>query len=163
MGIYGLLLFNTVCRTSFKDPGVSEADLKNFGEKIPGWQMPGLTIGGIAWGILGDKKGRKSVLFGSILLYSLVSVANGFVASVDQYTWLRFIVGLGLAGELGASITLTSELLPKEKRSLAATVIATGGVPGNITAYIVYKVSSENWRLCYFIGGGWALLCRPCG
>lgn len=116
--------------------------------------MLGLTIGGIARGILGDKKGRKSVLFGSILLYSLATIANGFVNTVDQYTWLRFIAGLGLAGELGASITLTSELLPKEKRGLASTVIATSGVLGTITAYIVYKASGEDWRLCYFIGGG---------
>lgn len=155
--IYDLLLFNIVRRTSFKDLGVAEDDLKNLGENILSWQMLGLTIGGIAWGILGDKKGRKSVLFGSILLYSVATVANGFVASVDQYTWLRFIAGLGLAGELGASITLTSELLPKEKRGLAATVIATSGVLGTITAYIVYKTSGENWRLCYFIGGGMGL------
>ncbi len=152
--IYDLLLFNIVRRASFKDLGVAESDLKTIGESIISWQMLGLTIGGIAWGILGDKKGRKSVLFGSILLYSLATIANGFVNSVDQYTWLRFIAGLGLAGELGASITLTSELLPKEKRGLASTIIATSGVMGTITAYIVYKASGEDWRLCYFIGGG---------
>jgi MFS family permease len=116
--------------------------------------MFGLTIGGILWGMMGDKKGRKSVLFGSILLYSLATIANGFVQTVDQYTWLRFIAGLGLAGELGASITLTSELLPKEKRGIAAALIATSGVMGTITAYFVHDLSGENWRLCYFIGGG---------
>ena len=134
--------------------------MKTFGENILNWQMLGLTIGGIIWGMLGDKKGRKSVLFGSIVLYSLATIANGFVKSVDQYTWLRFIAGLGLAGELGASITLTSELLPKEKRGIGAAIIATSGVLGTITAYFVYKISGENWRLCYFIGGamGIALL-----
>jgi MFS family permease len=120
--------------------------------------MIGLTIGGILWGMLGDKKGRKSVLFGSILLYSLATIANGFVQTVEQYTWLRFIAGLGLAGELGASITLTSELLPKEKRGLAATLIATSGVMGTITAYFVFRWSGEDWRLCYFIGGAMGLL-----
>lgn len=155
--IYDLLLFSIVRRGSFLQLGVAEADLKTVGESIISWQMLGLTIGGIAWGILGDKKGRKSVLFGSILLYSLATIANGFVASVDQYTGLRFIAGLGLAGELGASITLTSELLPKEKRGLASTIIATSGVLGTITAYIVYKASGENWRLCYYIGGGMGL------
>ena len=108
-------------------------------------------------GILGDKKGRKNVLFGSILLYSVATIANGFVQDVDQYTWLRFIAGLGLAGELGASITLTSELLPKEKRGLGATIIATSGVFGTITAYTIYSLSGEDWRLCYFIGGGMGL------
>ena len=152
--IYDLLLFNIVRKSSFKDLGVAEAAMKNIGEHTLSWQMLGLTIGGIAWGILGDKKGRKSVLFGSILIYSLATIANGFVGSVDQYVWLRFIAGLGLAGELGASITLTSELLPKEKRGIAASIIATAGVMGTITAFFIYKLSGENWRLCYFIGGG---------
>ncbi|HEX7903524.1 MAG TPA: MFS transporter [Chitinophagaceae bacterium] len=155
--IYDLLLFNIVRRSSFSDLGVAETAMKTIGESIISWQMIGLTIGGIAWGILGDKKGRKSVLFGSILLYSIATIANGFITDVDQYTWLRFIAGLGLAGELGASITLTSELLPKEKRGIAAAIIATSGVMGTIAAYFVHKLSGENWRLCYFIGGGMGL------
>src|SRR5215213_11088958 len=158
--IYDLLLFNIVRRSSFHDLGVPESAMKEFGEKIISWQMIGLTIGGIAWGMLGDKRGRKSVLFGSILLYSLATIANGFVKDIDQYSWLRFIAGLGLAGELGASITLVSEMLPKEKRGIGAAIIATSGVLGTITAYIVYKISGEDWRLCYYIGGamGIALL-----
>lgn len=155
--IYDLLLFNIVRRSSFAELGVPESSMKDIGEKIISWQMIGLTIGGIAWGMLGDKRGRKSVLFGSILLYSLATIANGFVHNVDQYTWLRFIAGLGLAGELGASITLTSELLPKEKRGIAAAIIATSGVMGTITAYFVFKLSNEDWRLCYFIGGAMGL------
>jgi MFS transporter, putative metabolite:H+ symporter len=155
--IYDLLLFSIVRRASFADLGVPESELKNVGESIISWQMFGLTIGGIFWGILGDKKGRKNVLFGSILLYSLATIANGFVKTVDQYTWLRFIAGLGLAGELGASITLTSELLPKEKRGIAAAIIATSGVLGTIAAYFVYSFSGEDWRLCYFIGGAMGL------
>lgn len=155
--IYDLLLFNIVRRSSFADLGVMESAMKSTGESIISLQMLGLVVGGICWGMLGDKKGRKSVLFGSILLYSLATIANGFVQTPEQYTWLRFIAGLGLAGELGASITLTSELLPKEKRGIAATIIATSGVMGTITAYIVYAASGENWRLCYFIGGGMGL------
>ena len=158
--IYDLLLFSIVRKSSFKDLGVAVADMKNIGENIISWQMLGLTIGGIAWGIIGDKKGRKNVLFGSICLYSLATIANGFVTNIDQYTFLRFIAGLGLAGELGASITLTSELLTKEKRGIAAAIIATSGVMGTVTAYFVHYLSNENWRLCYFIGGamGIALL-----
>lgn len=152
--IYDLLLFSIVRKSSFREMGVAADAMKTVGESIISWQMLGLTIGGIAWGIIGDKKGRKNVLFGSILLYSLATIANGFVQNIDQYTWLRFIAGLGLAGELGASITLTSELLPKEKRGIAAAIIATSGVMGTITAYFVHYLSGENWRLCYFIGGG---------
>ena len=155
--IYDLLLFNMVRIQSFTDLGVAKEDMKNIGESIISWQMIGLTIGGVGWGILGDKKGRKSVLFGSIVLYSLATIANGFITNVDQYTWIRFIAGLGLAGELGASITLTSELLPKEKRGIAAALIATSGVMGTITAYFVFKLSKGDWRLCYFIGGGMGL------
>jgi MFS family permease len=155
--IYDLLLFSIVRRASFTELGVAEEALKQVGESTISWQMIGLTIGGIFWGILGDKKGRKEVLFGSILLYSLATIANGFVQTTEQYTWLRFIAGLGLAGELGASITLTSELLPKEKRGLAAAIIATSGVLGTIFAYIVFALSGEDWRLCYFIGGGMGL------
>jgi MFS family permease len=152
--VYDLLLFNIVRRSSFHDLGVAEEAMKTVGERIISWQMIGLTIGGIAWGMLGDKKGRKSVLFGSILLYSVATIANGFVTSIEEYKWLRFITGLGLAGELGASITLTSELLPKEKRGIAAAIIAACGVLGTIAAYYVHLFSNENWRLCYFIGGG---------
>lgn len=155
--IYDLLLFSIVRRASFTDLGVAEDALKQVGESTISWQMIGLTLGGIFWGIMGDKKGRKEVLFGSILLYSLATIANGFVQTTGQYTWLRFIAGLGLAGELGASITLTSEILPKEKRGIAAAIIATSGVLGTIFAYIVYAVSGEDWRLCYFIGGGMGL------
>jgi putative MFS transporter len=158
--IYDLLLFNITRRSSLSDLGVPENELKNVGENLLSWQMLGLTVGGILWGILGDKKGRKSVLFSSILLYSLATVANGFVTDVEQYRLIRFIAALGLAGELGASITLTSELLPKEKRGIGATIIATSGVFGTITAYFIHYLSDENWRLCYFIGGamGFALL-----
>lgn len=156
--VYDLLLFNIVRKSSFKDLGVSAENMKVFGENILSWQMLGLTIGGILWGMMGDKKGRKSVLFGSILLYSLATIANGFVTDINQYTWLRFIAGLGLAGELGASITLTSEILPKEKRGIASAVIATSGVMGTIAAYFIHEWSDQNWRLCYFIGGGMGLL-----
>jgi len=156
--VYDLLLFNIVRRSSFKALGVPEDQMKNVGENILNWQMIGLVLGGIAWGIMGDKRGRKSVLFGSILLYSLATIGNGLVQNVDQYLLLRFIAALGLAGELGASITLTTEMLPKEKRGIGSAIIATSGVMGTITAYIVYAVSGEDWRLCYFIGGGMGIL-----
>lgn len=152
--VYDLLLFNFVRIKSLTDLGATHGTLKTLGESILSWQMIGLTVGGVLWGMLGDKRGRKSVLFGSILLYSLATIANGFVTNTDQYLWLRFIAGLGLAGELGASITLTSEILPAEKRGLAATIIATSGILGTTTAYFIYNVTDENWRLCYFIGGG---------
>jgi MFS family permease len=150
--IYDLLLFNIIRRPSLQDLGLSGDAILTTGENILSIQMIGILLGGIVWGIMGDKRGRKSVLFGSILLYSIATIANGMVQNVTQYTVLRFIAGLGLAGELGASITLTSEMLPKEKRGIAAAIIATTGVMGTITAYFVNQWFND-WRLCYYIGG----------
>ena len=155
--IYDLQVFAITRIASFRELGVAEDDMQKVGEGILNWQMVGLMLGGLAWGVLGDKKGRTSVLFGSIFLYSLATIANGFVQDVNTYSALRFVAGLGLAGELGASITLTSEMLPKEKRGLAAALIATSGVMGTIVAYFVQDLSGGNWRLCYFIGGGMGL------
>ncbi|HYK46079.1 MAG TPA: MFS transporter [Parafilimonas sp.] len=151
--IYDLLLFSIIRITSLKGIGVTDPDaLRNYGEKIISWQMYGLLLGGIIWGVVGDKKGRISVLFGSILLYSIANIANGFVHTVDQYAMVRFIAGLGLAGELGAGITLVSELTSKEKRGLATSLVAGLGLTGAILAYFI-KLNFE-WRTCYFIGGG---------
>jgi MFS family permease len=155
--IYDLQVFAITRLASFKELGVADDAARAVGETIINWQMLGLVIGGIVWGVLGDKKGRKSVLFGSILLYSLATISNGFVKDINTYTILRFVAGLGLAGELGASITLTGEMLPKEKRGIAAAIIATSGVMGTIVAYFVKDWSGDNWRLCYFVGGGMGL------
>jgi len=151
--VYDLLLFNIIRKPSLQSLGLSADGVLTTGENILSIQMVGILLGGIAWGIFGDKKGRKSVLFGSILLYSIATVLNGMVTNITQYTICRFVAGLGLAGELGASITLTTEILPKEKRGLAATIIATTGVFGTITAYFVNQWFHD-WRLCYYIGGG---------
>jgi MFS family permease len=121
--------------------------------KIINWQMVGLLIGGILWGTIGDKKGRLSVLFGSIALYSIANFITGYVQTVDQYAWARFVAGVGLAGELGAGITLVSELLPKEKRGVGTSLVAGIGLFGAVFAYFIYKATND-WRLCYKIGGG---------
>ncbi|RYY64852.1 MAG: MFS transporter [Chitinophagaceae bacterium] len=150
--IYDLLLFSIIRIPSLQSLGLGGDALKAGGESILTWQMWGLLLGGIIWGVMGDKRGRMSVLFGSILLYSLANIANGFVQTVDQYKWIRFIAGLGLAGELGAGITLVSELTPKEKRGVATSLVAGIGLTGAVAAFFV----KENfpWRTAYFIGGG---------
>ncbi|HET9276582.1 MAG TPA: MFS transporter [Flavitalea sp.] len=153
--IYDLLLFTIVREPSLEGIGVDRSDAKAMiaaSTKIINWQMLGLLIGGILWGIMGDKKGRLSVLFGSILLYSVANFATGYITSVDQYSAARFIAGIGLAGELGAGITLVSELLPKNKRGIGTSLVAGIGLFGAVAAYFTYE-STENWRLCYKIGG----------
>jgi len=156
--IYDLLLFSIIRVPSLKNIGLTDKQITIQGEHIISVQMIGLLLGGIFWGILGDKKGRLSVLFGSILLYSLANIANGFVHTADQYAWTRFIAGIGLAGELGAGITLVSELIPKEKRGIATSVVAGVGLLGAIVAFFIkqYFVQPDGtgWRTCYFIGGG---------
>lgn len=154
--VYDLLLFGIIRRTSLGALGLSPAEILTKGELIISVQMTGLLIGGIIWGILGDKKGRLSVLFASILLYSLANIFNGMVATIPQYIVLRFIAGVGLAGELGAGITLVSELLPKEKRGIASAMIASFGILGAVTAFLLSKVF--DWRECYYIGGGLGLV-----
>ncbi|MEI6585318.1 MAG: MFS transporter [Sediminibacterium sp.] len=155
--VYDLLLFSIVRKPSLESLHLSADQVLSKGELIISVQMIGLMVGGVFWGIMGDKKGRLSVLFGSILLYSLANIANGMVQTVGQYTLMRFIAGVGLAGELGASITLVSEMLPKEKRGIGATIIASVGVFGAVTAFFVYQ-AFQDWRLCYYIGGGMGLL-----
>jgi MFS transporter, putative metabolite:H+ symporter len=153
--VYDLLLFGIVRRQSLADLGLTPSQILTEGELIISVQMLGLLIGGIVWGIIGDKRGRLKVLFGSILLYSIANILNGMVVTIPQYIILRFIAGVGLAGELGAGITLVSELLPKEKRGVASAMIASFGILGAVTAFLV----SENfdWRTSYYIGGGMGL------
>ncbi len=155
--VYDLLLFSIIRKPSLESLHLSPEEVLSKGEIIISVQMIGLTLGGVIWGMMGDKKGRLSVLFGSIILYSLANIANGMVQTVPQYILMRLLAGIGLAGELGASITLVSEMLPKEKRGIAASVIAVVGVFGAIAAFFVYN-AFKDWRLCFYIGGGMGLL-----
>lgn len=154
--IYDLLLFSIVRISSLKSLGLSGDELTDTGIMLLNVQMMGMLLGGILWGILGDKKGRLSVLFGSIFMYSIANIANGFVDSVSAYAVWRFIAGLGLAGELGAGITLVAELMPKEKRGYATTIVASVGVSGAVVAYFVGQLF--DWRTSFFVGGGLGLL-----
>lgn len=154
--MYDLFLFSIVRVDSLSELGLSGDQLLENGVTLLNLQMAGLLIGGLFWGILGDKKGRLSVLFGSILIYSLANIANGFVQTFEQYAWLRFIAGVGLAGELGAGITLVSEILPKKIRGYGTTLVATMGVLGAILAYVIAEIF--DWRASYWIGGVLGLL-----
>ncbi len=154
--IYDLLLFSIVRVESLKSLGVSDVSLLSDGIYLINMQMGGLLLGGILWGILGDKRGRISVLFGSILIYSLANLANGFVTTVNQYAILRFIAGVGLAGELGVGITLVAEILPKEIRGYGTSLVAGVGMLGAVLAYFIAE--HFDWRVAYLIGGGLGLL-----
>ena len=153
--VYDLLLFNIVRVPSLKDIGLSDADTSLVGGSILNFQQAGLLLGGIFWGILGDKRGRLSVLFGSILTYSLANIACGFVQDPQVYALLRFVAGLGLAGELGAGITLVSEILPKELRGYGSSLVASVGLLGAVVAY--FTVALSDWRTTYCSGGGLGL------
>lgn len=154
--VYDLLLFAIIRKPSLAAIGLSDDQILLKGEYLISVQMIGMLVGGILFGILGDKRGRLKVLFGSILLYSIANILNGWVQTVEQYTILRFIAGVGLAGELRAGVTLVSEQLPVNKRSLAAGFIAGFGVLGAVFAVFISRLF--DWRMCYFIGGGMGLL-----
>jgi putative MFS transporter len=154
--IYDLLLFTIVREPSLQSLGVDLQDSKvvlAVSTKIINWQMVGLLIGGVVWGVMADKRGRLSVLFGSIILYSAANFITGFVQTTDQYAYARFAAGIGLAGELGAGITLVSELLPKNKRGIGTSLVAGIGLFGAVFAYFTHDIT-QDWRLCYKIGGG---------
>jgi MFS transporter, putative metabolite:H+ symporter len=150
--IYDLLLFGFVRQKSLLSIGFTKEQAFDLGLSIQNWQMFGMLVGGILWGVLGDKKGRVSVLYFSIALYSLANILNGFATGYADYAAYRFMAGIGLAGELGAGITLVAEVLPKNKRGLGTTLVAAIGLSGALLAWGIDKYF--DWRTCYFIGGG---------
>ncbi|MBE2227270.1 MAG: MFS transporter [Ignavibacteria bacterium] len=154
--IYDLILFSIVRIPSLKSLGVTGDALLSDGVLLLNMQMAGMLIGGILWGVLGDKRGRISVLFGSIIMYSVANILNGFVMDVQQYAVLRVIAGIGLAGELGAGITLVSEVMSKESRGYGTTIVASVGILGAVVAALVADMF--DWRTAYFVGGGMGLL-----
>jgi putative MFS transporter len=149
--VFDLQLFSMLRISSLKSLGLEGDQLTIVGAQLLNWQMAGMLVGGILWGILGDRKGRVYVLFGTILLYSLGNIANAFVTTIPEYAAARFFTGLGLAGEIGAGVTLASELLPKAKRSYGCAVIVGFGVIGPLAAGLMTE--TFDWRTCY-IGGG---------
>lgn len=173
--IYDLILFNVIKKESLIGLGFTDpVEIKNTGIMLFNWQMAGMLVGGILWGVLGDKKGRLKVLFGSILMYSAANIVNAFVTDIPLYAAVRFIAGIGLAGELGAGITLVAEVMSKETRGYGTMIIVTFGALGAVLAalvgakgdgigYLIYQLTSiklANWQVAYIIGGvlGLALL-----
>jgi MFS transporter, putative metabolite:H+ symporter len=166
--IYDLILFNVVKKESLIALGITEFEaIKSTSMTLFNWQMGGMLLGGILWGVLGDKRGRIKVLFGSILMYSAANMANAFVTDIDVYAFVRFIAGIGLAGELGAGITLVSEVMSKENRGYGTMIIVTFGALGAVLAAVVggdghairdllqnsFDISLQNWQVAYIIGG----------
>lgn len=150
--VYDLLVFNIVRVPSLKDLGLSPDEVSLLGGKIYNWQQAGLLVGGILWGILADKRGRLSVLFGSIITYSIANILCGFVQSPDVYALLRFVAGVGLAGELGAGLTLVAEILPQKLRGYGSSIVASVGLLGAVVAFLTNNLF--DWRTTYFVGGG---------
>ncbi|MBK9191227.1 MAG: MFS transporter [Crocinitomicaceae bacterium] len=153
--IYDLILFGIVRTPSLTAIGVPLDQMTEVGTRLMNAQMLGMLLGGIVWGFLGDKKGRMSTLFMTILLYSLANIANGFVTNVEQYEWLRLIAGFGLAGELGIGITLVSEVLSKEHRAWGTGIVTGVGIAGAVLAFLI---AEWGWREAYWVGGVLGLL-----
>lgn len=153
--IYDLILFSIVRTESLKAIGVAAADIQGASELILNAQMIGFLIGGALFGVLADKKGRLSVLLASILLYSVMNIANAFVTSVPMYATFRFLSGIGLAGELGVAITLVSEIMPVRTRGFGTTVVASLGILGAVAAYLMHTWFS--WQMAFIVGGAMGL------
>jgi putative MFS transporter len=161
--IYDLILFNVVKKASLMSIGIPEGQIKDWEIYLFNWQMGGMLAGGILWGILGDTRGRLKVLFGSILMYSLANIANAYVWDTTSYAAVRFIAGVGLAGELGAGITLVAETMKKEERGYGTMVIVTFGALGAVCAALIGDFFT--WKTAYWVGGimGLALLAMRVG
>ncbi len=154
--IYDLVLFSIVRVPSLRSLGISGKELTDYGVDLLNMQMAGMLIGGILWGILGDRRGRLKIMFGSIFLYSAANIANGLISSIPAYYALRFVAGIGLAGELGAGITLVSEVLHRSIRGYGTMLVASVGVSGAILANVI--ANSYDWRHAFIIGGVLGLL-----
>jgi putative MFS transporter len=169
--IFDLQLFNIVSKSSLSGLGITDKTLiDTYDYTLFLWQMTGMLVGGLIWGIIGDTKGRKSILFGSILMYSIANIANAFVTDMGSYQVVRFVAGLGLAGELGAAITLVNEIMHKDKRGYGTMVIVTMGALGAVAAVYISKLQLslfglQTWQTMYIIGGalGLALLALRMG
>jgi putative MFS transporter len=153
--IYDLILFSIIRKSSLMGLGLTAEQCLPVGEQLISIQMIGMLIGGVLWGVLGDKKGRLSVLFGSIILYSFANIANGMVDTIEAYAFWRFVAGIGLAGELGAGITLVSEVMSKENRGYGTMAVTTFGVLGGVVAGLIGN--AFDWRISYYIGGSMGL------
>ena len=153
--VYDMLIFSIVRVPSLQSLGLSEVEVSRAGTFILNCQQAGLVVGGILWGVLGDRRGRMSVLFGSIITYSLTNIACGFVQDVNTYAALRFVAGVGLSGEIGAAIVLVSEILPKAIRGYGSSMVAGIGYLGAGVAYLT--VEYFNWRTAFWVGGGMGL------
>lgn len=154
--VYDLVLFLVVKNPSLSELGVAPEQMFAVGTELLNYQMLGMLTGGVVWGILGDRVGRTKVLFGSILLYSVANILNAFVGSIHSYAILRFVAGFGLAGELGAGVTLVAELIPHYLRGYGTTIIGAVGVGGAIAAGLTGDLLP--WRSAYLLGGGLGLL-----
>ena len=153
--VYDLILFSIVRVPSLQSLGLKGEELTTTGINLLNIQMLGMLLGGIIWGILGDKKGRLSVLFLTILLYSVANICNGLVQNINQYFVCRFLAGLGLAGELGVGITLVAEVMTKETRGLGTTIVASLGIAGAVGGFLIADMF--DWRVAYYVGGGLGL------
>ena len=154
--LYDIVIFGVVRVTSLNDLGLTGAANTDWGITLLNLQMIGMLFGGVLWGVIGDKFGRRFALLATITLYSFANITNAFVVNIEQYAVLRFIAGVGLAGELGAGVTLVSELLPKNLRGYGTTVISFFGLVGALTAALIG--GKLDWRLAYLAGGGMGLL-----
>jgi putative MFS transporter len=154
--IYDLILFGIVRTSSLRDLGIADQDILAVGNHLLSMQMIGMLLGGIVWGVLGDKRGRLSILFLTIFLYSIANIANGFVTDTGQYAWMRLLAGFGLAGELGVGITLVSEVMTRDRRGLGASIVSGIGILGAVLGFLVAE--QFNWRTAYFTGGGLGLV-----
>ena len=149
--LFDIVIFGVVRVASLADLGLEGAQITEWGIRLINLQMLGMLIGGFAWGLIGDRYGRRFALLATIFVFSIANIANAFVDNTLQYAVLRLLAGFGLAGELGAGIALVTELLPEKRRGYGTTIVSFLGLVGALTAAFVG--SQFDWRTAYLVGG----------
>ena len=155
-----LVVASLVRSSSIKALGLAtdDATVKQIGLSFESWQSWGILLGGIVWGIFGDKIGRLKVLYGSIAFYSVATLLNGYLTpawgnTYFYYSSFRFLSGFGLAGELGIGITFVSEMMEKEKRGIGTMIIAAFGILGCVVAAGLAAFAKLPWDTLFKVGG----------
>jgi len=147
---FDTMLYSLVLAMLMRDLGMSKATAGSLGTLT----LLASGIGGVLFGFLADRIGRKQALMASILTYSACSFASGLATSIAMLAVMRFVLGLGMGGEWNTGATLVAESWPTEFRAKAIAVVQSSWAIGFAAAALVAGPVSRyyGWRAVFFVG-----------
>ncbi|MCC6882457.1 MAG: MFS transporter [Verrucomicrobiales bacterium] len=132
--------------------GPDAPEIKKFGDQFLGVFLLGGTIGGLLFGSLADRHGRRGVMILTILMYSVFSGLTYFATTLPQVMILRFLVAMGVGGEWAVAAALVAEVFPTKARAQASGIFHTSSVIGTWLATAAAIAVGSQWRHAYLIG-----------